>query len=315
MKTLNEYKRHFLEYLEIEKGRSLNTIRNYDFYLKRFLGWLKRYKIFYPEKINLEHLRKYRLWLNRIALKNGETLKPNTQNYHLIAVRAFFRYLQKIDVKVLSPEKIELAKNVERQVSFLQKQEIKNLLDAPIKFKKENEFSLIQLRDKAILEMLFSTGLRVSELVKLKIEDINLNKDEFTVRGKGQRLRIVFLSDSARFWLKKYLQKRKDMNPFLFISLDRANLKRSDNLDNTGITARSVQRIISKYARLAGITKKVTPHTLRHSYATDLLANGADIRSVQALLGHKNISTTQIYTHITNKHLKEVFKKYHNKGK
>lgn len=331
VKNFSNYITQFLEYLEIEKGRSYNTVRNYDFYLNRFAQWLSENGVKNPSKINQDDVRKYRLWLNRLTDRFGEPLKKNTQNYHLIAVRAFLKYLAKMDVQVLSPEKIELAKMPQRQVDFLEGSDLDRLLEAPLQtptkpgvFKRRkidekkdltNEYTLIQLRDKAILELLFCTGLRVSEAAGLKIDSINLNKDEFTVRGKGKKLRIVFLSEQARYWLKQYLKKRTDMNTYLFISHDRAASKRDDNTDNVGLTPRSIQRTLEKYTRQAGITKKVTPHTLRHSYATDLLLNGADIRSVQAMLGHESITTTQVYTHITNQQLRKIHKQFHNKGK
>lgn len=310
-----KYIQQFLEYLEIEKGRSKNTIRNYHFYLDRFEKWSELQKVFVVKDITLEHVRQYRLWLNRIVDKFNEGLKKNTQNFHLIALRAFLKYLSKIDVESLAPEKVELAKVEQRQVEFLEGSELERLLKAPIEHADVDRDPLIALRDKAILEMLFSTGLRVSELAGLKNDMIDLEKDEFTIRGKGDKLRIVFLSNQARFHMKKYLEARTDFNPFLFISHDKAAAVRNQTeSEYKGLTARSIQRIIERYRKLAGITKQVTPHTLRHSYATDLLQNGADIRSVQSLLGHASITTTQVYTHVTNKHLKDIHKKFHNKN-
>jgi site-specific recombinase XerD len=299
----------FLEYLEIEKNRSQKTIENYKFYLNRFLNWAKQPD---PEKIDLELIRGYRLWLNRFQSLKKENLKKDTQNYHLIALRSFLKYLAKRDIKILSPEKIELAKTPERSIEFLEGKELENFLDAPLNQTSNPKHpisNIQQLRDKAILELLFSTGLRVSELLKLTKEQINLEKDEFTTRGKGNKLRVVFLSHQAKYWLKKYLEIRNDMELALFIRHD--ILKNKHEINN--LTPRSVQRIVSKYAKIAGITKKITPHTIRHSFATDLLATGADIRSVQILLGHTSITTTQIYTHITDKHLKEVYKNFHDK--
>lgn len=306
MKKIQKLIQEFLEYLEIEKNRSRATIRNYQFYLERFVNWAK---IVTPEKINLELVRKYRLWLNRLKVKKDQTLKKSTQNYHLIALRSFLKYLSKRDIESLAPEKIELAKMPERSVEFLEGKDLENLLNAPLK---TEEPEIIKMRDKAILELFFSTGLRVSELCQLTKEQVNFKKDEFTVRGKGDKPRIVFLSNQAKFWLKKYLDLREDIEPFLFIRHDRAALK-NKSLLKSNLTPRSVQRIIKKYAKIAGIPKKITPHTLRHSFATDLLNNGADIRSVQALLGHSSITTTQIYTHITDKKLKEIYQTYHNK--
>lgn len=329
MISLKEYIIHFLEYLEIERGRAHTTIKGYDFYLHRFISWLDLHDVKKPHEITQEHVRQYRLWLNRLTDRFGESLKKNTQNYHLIAVRAFLKYLAKRDVTVIAPEKIELAKMPQRQVDFLEGSDLERLLDSPLQKKvkssdketqendtseKKEGHSIIALRDKALLEVLFSTGLRVSEVASLKIDSINLDKEEFTVRGKGSKLRLVFLSEQSRYWLKKYLARRRDMNPSLFISHDRAADKRVSE-DLYGLTPRSIQRIIEGYTRQAGITKRVTPHTMRHSYATDLLLNGADIRSVQSLLGHESITTTQVYTHITNQQLRQVHKKFHNKNK
>jgi site-specific recombinase XerD len=311
MKKINELVEEFLEYLEIEKNRSLATVKNYRFYLKRFIDWAK---ISRPEDIEMELVRKYRLYLNRLEnTKTGENMKKNTQNYHSIALRSFLKYLAKRDIKTLAAEKIELAKQPERQIEFLEGSELEKILEAPILNKK----NLINLRDKAILELLFSTGLRVSELAKLKKEDINLKKDEFSVRGKGSKIRVVFLSNQAKYWLQEYLNKRTDISPYLFIAHDPASANASAgkraNQNDIPLTSRSIERIVVKYAKIAGITKKITPHTLRHSFATDLLKNGADIRSVQAMLGHSSITTTQIYTHLTDKHLKETYQKYHDR--
>lgn len=297
----------FLDYLEIEKGRAPNTVENYKFYLKRFFIWSE---VKDPAKIDQNMVRNFRLWLNRQKDSNGQPLKKNTQNYHLIALRAFLKYLAKRDEKTLAPEKIELAKMPDRQIEFLEGSELEAFLEAPETI---DQPEIIKLRDKAILETLFCTGLRVSELAGIKKEDINLNKDEFTVRGKGSKLRVVFLSNSAKHWLDKYLKARKDMSEFLFTNHDKAGIKRNKTKEDKGLTPRSVQRIVQKYAKIAGITKKITPHVLRHSYATDLLANGADIRSVQTMLGHSSITTTQIYTHVTDKQLREVYKNFHGK--
>jgi site-specific recombinase XerD len=324
---LNSLITDFLEYLEIEKGRSQTTIRNYDFYLKRFSSWAGNPE---PEKITLNLVRLYRLWLNRFKDKRGKNLKKNSQNYHLIALRTFLKYLAKKDIKTLASEKIELAKIPERSVSFLEEDELENLLSAPINSTSNPQpptpnlqppiSNLQRLRDKAILEILFSTGLRVSELTNLTKDQINLKKDEFTVRGKGDKPRIVFLSDRAKDHLKKYLEARKDTEPALFIRHDRGKITNKFQTQNSksqissnSLTPRSVQRIVKKYAKIAGITKEVSPHTIRHCFATDLLFNGADLRSVQALLGHASVTTTQIYTHVTDKHLREVFKAFHGR--
>ncbi len=305
MSAINSLIINYLEYLEIEKNRSKKTIENYDRYLKRFINWSKIEK---PDKINLEAIRKYRIFLNRFQNEKKETLKKNTQNYHLIALRSFLKYLAKRDIKTLAAEKIELGKTSVRQVEFLEPDELNRLLEV------SNKGNLIGLRDRAILELFFSTGLRVSELSKLNRKDINLKKDEFTVRGKGDKLRIVFVSEQAKSALKNYLSERTDLDKTLFIRIDRAQKNKNDQ-ESFRLTPRSIQRIVKKYALAAGITKKVTPHTIRHSYATDLLAAGADIRSVQTMLGHSSITTTQIYTHITDKKLKETYKSYHGKSK
>ena len=293
----------FLEYLEIEKGCSLLTIRNYDFYLQRFV---KQSKINSPEEITEEVVRQFRLWISRLKNYHQDNLSLATRNYHLIAIRCFLKYLSIKDISSLAPEKIELAKTGERQISFLEGDDLEKLLNAPLQVKQKK---IIMLRDKAILELLFSTGLRVSELTNLKKENINLKKDEFSVRGKGQKWRLVFLSNQAKYWLKKYLEKRTDIDPALFIRYDRAA---KDNQKSLGITPRSVQRLVQKYSKVAGITRKISVHTLRHSFATDLLSNGANLRAVQELLGHKNITTTQIYTHVTNQHLREIYQNFHD---
>ncbi len=300
---------NFLDYLEIEKGRSISTRRNYEFYIKRFLNWSK---VALPEEITLDKTRNFRLYLNRLA-DTGSAVGKNTQNYHLIALRSFLKYLARQDINTLSPEKIELAKVGERQVGFLESDELSRFLESPLQNQQpttnNQQLNIVMLRDKAILETLFSTGLRVSELAKLKISDINLKSEQFSIKGKGGRVRVVFLSNQARYWLKKYLDARHDISPAIFVRYDRAGQK-----DNTAfLTPRSIQRLVLKYAKIAGITKKVTPHILRHSFATDLLYNGADLRSVQELLGHASINTTQIYTHITNRQLKEVHQAFHGR--
>ncbi len=302
---LAEAIRQFLEYLEIEKGRSHKTITNYQFYLERFAQATGATTV---KDITADNVRSFRLWLNRQVDRNGEPLKKNTQNYHLIALRAMLKYLAKRDIDTLAPEKIELAKMPDREIEFMEGTELQALLEAPLK---DEAPELVRLRNKAIVELFFSTGLRIAELSTLKKDDVNLAKDEFTVRGKGSKLRIVFLSNQARAALQHYLERRNDMNPYLFISHDRGVTGR-DEVDEP-LTPRSIQRMIKKMAKLAGITKNVTPHVLRHSFATDLLNNGADIRSVQTMLGHSSITTTQIYTHITDRQLKEIYKKFHNK--
>lgn len=306
MISLLKLKTEFLEHLEIEKNRSKLTLRNYDLYLSRFLEFAKKHGVTNPQNLSLDLVRSFRLWLNRQKDRHGHELKLVTQNYHIIALRSFLKYLAKRDIKTLAAEKLELAKTPARQVEFLESDDLEKLLSAPNRFE-ENES--ICLRDLAILELLFSTGLRVAELANLKGSQVNLRKEEFTIRGKGDKLRIVFLSPSAREALKKYLEKRQDNSPALFV---RHNREIGIN-DNAPLSTRSIQRLIKKYAMLSGISSKVTPHTLRHTMATDLLMAGADLRSVQEILGHASITTTQIYTHITNRRLKEIYKKYHGK--
>lgn len=302
-KTIDQYIQQFLEYLEVERGRSAKTVRNYDFYLKRFSEWADSPA---PAKISQDMVHKFRLHLNRdIEGREDVTLKKSTQNYHLIALRAFLKYLHKIDVKTLAPEKIELAKQGTRKVEFLEEDELARLLAAPRK-----EGGLLGLRGSAVLQLLFSTGMRVSELARLEIDDINLRRDEFTVRGKGSKHRVVFLSDESKKAIKEYLDARTDVSPYLFVSHDRAKGGRTEE---KALSPRTVQRIVERYATHAGITKKITPHTIRHTFATDLLRNGADIRSVQAMLGHESITTTQIYTHVTDRSLGKVHKKFHGK--
>ncbi len=300
----------FLEYCELEKQRSPQTIQNYDFYLRRFVRFAQENGVKHPKDIDQNLVRKYRLWLNRQTNRQGESLKANTTNYHLVALRSWLKYLAKRDVPTMAPEKIELGKAPQRQVDFLDGQSLEDFLNAPLKSK---QGKILQVRDKALIETLFSAGLRVSELVSLKRDNINLKKDEFTVRGKGQKLRVCFLSNAAKHWLGQYFTMRKDTSPFLFIRHDRA-AKRSAT-EPEPLTPRSVQRMVEKYARAAGITKRITPHTLRHSFATDLLMNGADIRSVQAMLGHSSITTTQIYTHVTNSQLRDVHKAFHDRNR
>jgi len=283
------------------------TIRNYEFYLQRFIDWAKDPN---PDEIGSDTIHQYRLYLNRLEGRNEDTqLKKSTQNYHLIALRSFLKYLARNDIATLASEKIELAKQGSRDVAFLDATDLARLLDAPLKI---DAPEIIKLRDRAILELFFSTGMRVSELAKLKRENINLDRDEFTIRGKGDKTRIVFLSHQARHALKSYLALRADDSPYIFVRHDRAKGEH----DAVGaITPRSIERLVHRYAIASGIPKHVTPHTLRHSFATDLLMNGADIRSVQAMLGHSSITTTQIYTHITNRQLRDVHKAFHDVGR
>jgi len=304
MSYLNKLLTEFLEYLEVERNRSQKTIENYHHYLKRFLLWAK---ISRPEDITMDLIRNYRLHLNRMAEEHGTELKKITQNYHVIAIRSFLKYLAKRDIKTLAAEKIEVGKNPTHEIEFLDGDEVERLLEAA------SANDLKSLRDRAILELLFSAGLRVSELIHINRDQINLARQEFSVKGKGDKIRIVFISDTAKHALEKYLDKRTDMDEAIFIRF--SIKKNTENQETKRLTPRSVQRIVKFYAAKAGIVKDVHPHTLRHSFATDLLANGADIRSVQTMLGHSSITTTQIYTHITNTQLKSVHQKFHGKRK
>lgn len=295
-------KTDFLEYLEIEQNRSQKTIANYDHYLTRLIDFGGDIKV---SDIDAELIRKWRLWLNRLGTNTSDELQKTTQNYHLIALRSFLKYCAKRDIKALSADKVELARTVRKQVTFLSAEEVGRL------FQETDVETQNGLRDRAIMELLFSSGLRVSELVGLDKDHINLKRREFMVRGKGQKDRPIFISTDAALWIERYLAKRTDNSRPLFI-----RYSGSKKVDLTGnfhrLTARSIQRMVARYALLAGITKHVSPHTLRHSFATDLLMNGADLRSVQELLGHSNVATTQIYTHVTNPQLKRVHDKFHS---
>lgn len=297
-------KTDFLEYLEIEQNRSQKTIQNYDHYLTRLLDFTGDIDI---KDIDGELVRKWRLWLNRLGTNTSDELSKTTLNYHLIALRSFLKYCAKRDIAALSADKIELARTRRKQVTFLTEEELERMFQQP---KLE---TLTGLRDRAILELLFSSGLRVSELVGLDKDHVNLKRREFMVRGKGQKDRPIFISEAAALRIQHYIEKRQDNARPLFL-----RYSGSKKVDLTGnfhrLTVRSVQRLVARYALLAGITKHVSPHTLRHSFATDLLMNGADIRSVQAMLGHSNIATTQIYTHVTDPHLKAVHERFHNKA-
>ncbi|MBP6925681.1 MAG: tyrosine-type recombinase/integrase [Candidatus Pacebacteria bacterium] len=303
---IKSLKTRFLEYIEIEKGRALRTIQNYDHYLTVFLDHTK---VESPQDITRDLVREFRLWLNRQSngnnKKTGETMSKKTQNYYLIALRSFLKYLVREGHQTLPADQIELAKIPERSIDVISFSELQRLLRAP----ESQDDVEAKYRDKAILEMLFSTGLRVSELCSLT-RDIDLSRDEFSVRGKGGKVRVVFLSEDAKDALKKYLKERNDMAESLFVSVSKNN---NNVADNKGLDRRSIERIVKKHATIAGITKKVTPHVLRHCFATDLLSNGADIRAVQQLLGHADIGTTQIYTHVTDKHLRDIHKKFHSR--
>ena len=301
-KFVSDYILDFIESLEVEGGRMPKTAENYEFYLNRFVEFAGDIA---PTQITAEVVRKYRLWLNRLENDRGETLATITQAYHLIALRGFLKYLVKRDIPSLAPEKIELPKTHRKQVTFLHYDEVMRLLE------QVDTSTETGLRDRAILELLFSSGLRVSELVGLNRDHINTKRREFMVRGKGQKDRPIFISKTAAEWVDRYLAERHDSLVPLFISYSK-NVEANTSGDYRRLSARSIQRMISQYARLAGVTKHVSPHTMRHSFATDLLMNGADIRSVQSMLGHSNIATTQIYTHVTDAHLKDVYEKFHS---
>lgn len=335
-KTLAGWVRGFLEYCEVDRGHSNLTVTNYAHYLERFLLFCDEHagaKITKPEELTQEVIHNYRLWLNRLGQSStsaSKVLSKTTQNYHLIALRSFLKYLSKNDVDSLAPEKIELADTPDREITFLDPEELARLLMAPKPTK------LMGARDSAILMVLFSTGLRVAELVNLNRDQVNLKTDELSVIGKGGKARLVFISEEARNALANYLKRRKDRDPALFVrhgkraiaatkAMARKDKKQLDESDyelkvdgkaasQLRLTPRTIQRIVKHYAKEAGITKNVHPHTIRHSFATDLLGNGADIRSVQQLLGHSSITTTQIYTHVTNKQLRDIHKKFHGAG-
>jgi len=320
MSSLKQLKQQFLEYIEIERGRSIKTVENYDHYLSRFLNYSKNDN---PSQITDASVREFRLWLNRQPTGNtkvlNETLSRKTQNYYLIALRAFLKYLARQEIKTLPAERIELAKVPERSLDLITDAELNRLLDSP-KGTEEKD-----LRDRAVLELLFSTGLRVSELCSLT-SDIDLTSDELSIRGKGGKVRVVFLSEEAKKCVRAYLASRKDMNEALFVQLGgEIKRKKADETkkesgkklvkgrETGALTKRSIERIVKQHSIKAGISKKVTPHTIRHLFATGLLSNGADIRSVQAMLGHSSIVTTQIYTHVTDKHLRDIHKKFHKR--
>jgi site-specific recombinase XerD len=294
----------FLDYLRIEKGSSPLTLRNYRHYLMRFYNWMENTT---SEEINSRLITDYRLFLSKFENVKGNSLKKRTQSYHIIAMRSFLKWLIKNDYEVLAPEKIDLPKVEDRQVKYLNGEQVDRLLNAP-------SLSSIQgKRDKAILEVLFSTGLRVSELTHLDRDKIDLERREFGVLGKGGRARVVFLSNRAADWVKVYIKAREDLYKPLFIR-HKGKTDAAISDEKMRLTPRSIQRLVKKYVRKVKLPVEATPHTMRHSFATDLLIAGADMRSVQEMLGHKNISTTQIYTHVTNKQMKDVHEAFHGKG-
>ncbi len=309
MQSLDTLRADFLQYIEIEKGRSALTVRNYDHYLKRFLDFIK---VESPADITESAMREYRVYLNRHPAREAkkgqavETLDKKTQNYHLIALRAFFKYIRKRGVAGYDPERIELAKTQSRELDLISEKELNNLMAAP------DTSTIAGLRDKAILELFFSTGLRVSELCSLD-RDTDLNMGEISVRGKGGKIRVVFISGSAREAVNQYLKHRVDIDEAMFIDHSPRAHARMVKEESVRLTPRSVERVVEKYAVIAGIAKKCTPHVIRHSFATDLLYNGADLRTVQMMLGHASIATTQIYTNVTNKFLRDQFEKFHSK--
>lgn len=301
---LQEAKRQFIKYLEIEQGRSVKTVENYNHYLDKFLTYSKTDD---PKKLTEKLVREFRLYLNRQpGTKIGgrmEPMKSKTQNYYLIALRAFLKYLRKRGVDSLSPERIELAKVPERSLDVITEQELRRLMNAP------DLTTLPGLRDRAILKLLFSTGLRISELCSLSIDDVDLKRDEFSVCGKGDKFRFVFLSKAAKESIRRYLKARKDISDALFIQYG----KNAKNASDLRLTARTIQRMLKQCAATAGIAGKVSPHVIRHCFAADLVSNGADLRSVQVLLGHTHLATTQIYTRVTDRHVREVHQRFHNK--
>lgn len=296
----------FIEHVEVERGRSHKTAENYHLYLQRLVEFADDIDV---RKIDAELVRKWRLWLNRYENEVGETLSTITQSYHLIALRSFLGYLSKRSITSLTPEKIELPKVKRAQVTFLSDDEVARVFEAV-----DLSHGMIGLRDRAILELLYSSGLRVSELCRLDRSHINLDRGEFMVRGKGQKDRPVFISPEAGEWVAKYMAARLDTAHPLFVRYD-GGKQVDDRGEALRLTPRSVQRLVSNYAKLAGITKQVSPHTFRHSFATDLLMNGADLRSVQSMLGHSSIVTTQVYTHVTDPHLREIHQRFHNTRK
>lgn len=297
----------YLEHLEVERQLSRYTIRNYHHYIRRFLEWMKMsHKKMLVEELILKDITKYRLFLSRFTGEKGDSLSRTTQAYHVIALRSWFKWMSKQDIKVLSPEKIDLPKGESKSLKFLNIEQIERMMNQP------RLSSKVGLRDRAILETLFSTGLRVSELVSLNREQINMEKREFGVIGKGRKMRVVFLSHRAVEWLKRYLDTREDSWRPVFIRYSRKRESITTDGENMRLSVRSVQRAVEKYRKKARLPIPITPHGIRHSFATDLLSKGAGLREVQEMLGHKNVSTTQIYTHVTNPQLRKVHDKYHS---
>lgn len=297
----------FLEHLEVEKNVSRLTIRNYGHYLRRFIAWSTENKVKNVTDITSDHIRSYRVYLARYVDEQGRTLSKKTQSFHVIALRSWFKFLVKNDVEVLHPEKIDLPKSESKSMKFLNVEQMERLLSQPALSSKTG------LRDKAILEVLFSTGLRVSELVGLNRDQVDTKRREFGVIGKGRRPRVVFLSDRAAEWLDRWLNSREDNWRPVFIRLAKDKPDLLADGEEMRLTTRSVQRLVDKYCRQARLPIKLSPHGIRHSFATDLLSNGAGLRDVQEMLGHKNIATTQIYTHVTRPQLKKMYDEFHSK--
>jgi len=304
--TLRLLIKRYLNFIEIEKNYSTWTIVKYSHYLKVFRAWFeKHYAQEYIEKLTPEMVRRYRIFLARFEDDKGHKLSPTTQSYYVISLRAFLKYCRKKGIKTLAPDKIDLPKSEDKRIKFLDREQVERLLMAPDTLKPSG------LRDRTLLEVLFSTGLRVSELAKLDVDRIDLKTKEFGVVGKGRKARVVFLSDRACSWLGKYISARADpYRPLWVRIMKNGEYDPSLSQEKLRLTVRSIQRIVEKYRRMAGLPIRISPHVLRHSFATTLLQNGADLRSVQEMLGHKNVSTTQIYTHVTNPHLKEIHGKF-----
>lgn len=295
----------FLEYLEVERNVSRLTIRNYSHYLRRFCDWFSEQGFQDLQQLDQEVMRSYRVYLARYSDDQGRTLSKKTQSYYIIAMRSWLKWLVKQDAKVLQPEKVDLPKGESTHMKFLPYDKVQQLLSQPAIGTVEG------LRDKAILEVLFSTGLRVSELVSLDRQQVDIERREFGVIGKGRRPRVVFLSDQAAHWLEKYLATRRDGWEPMFIRYSGKKPHRMSDGGEMRLSTRGVQRILEQYCKKARLPIRISPHGLRHSFATDLLSNGAGLRDVQEMLGHKSIATTQIYTHVTRKELKDVHLKFH----
>lgn len=296
----------FLESLEVERNLSPLTIRNYGHYLRRFIDWFTQAGHQDLKELDDDRLRKYRVFLSRYVDEDGRTLSKKTQSYHIIALRSWFKWLVKRDAPVMNPEKIELPKAESIPMKFVSVEKMQQLLSQPDVVKPAG------LRDRAILEVLFSTGLRVSELVKLNRDQIDIKRREFGVIGKGRRPRVVFLSDEAATWLERWLNSREDNWRPVFTRFAGKKPDLLSDGEEMRLTTRSVQRLVDRYSRRAHLPIKLSPHGIRHSFATDLLSNGAGLRDVQEMLGHKNIATTQIYTHVTQPQLKKVHQEHHS---